>query len=96
MVRIGDQWKRERIFRLEFLVAGDGIFADSDDLCVFRFETVDGVAKLRAFARSTRCVVFGIEPQDERLAQQLARVELPALVVNDVEFRHLGAFSKHG
>ena len=43
----------------------DRIATDADNSRTFSIKLLDDVAKLRALAGSTRCVVFGIEPEHE-------------------------------
>ena len=70
----------------------DRIATDADDSRMFSIELLDHVAKLRALAGSTRCIVFGIEPEHEIATEQVVCGNNVAFIVEKGQHRQFVAY----
>jgi SAM-dependent methyltransferase len=94
-IDVRKELERNVVLRFEFLMRGDRVAADADNLDAFALEARVCVAELRRFVRSTRCVVFRIKPQNQRLIEKIAAVHRLARIVEHRNARHLRAYVEH-
>lgn len=80
---------------LEFGLSVDGISAATNNGRIQLLETAHRVAKLGRFVRSTWCVGFGKEIEDEVLAAKIGKGNRAAIVSRGPERGCLVAFLEH-
>src|SRR5258707_13319727 len=99
VVGVGDERKLVSVLRLEPLMLGDGVRADSDDLRAESLEPREGILETGCLDGSARGVVLRIEEQDHQLSLEVCERHTTAGViqrresgrlVSSFHARHLG------
>jgi len=68
------------MFDFELLMGFDAVSADADDDGFLGFERFDFITEINGFLCSARGVVFGIEVQDNDLANKILECDFLAIV----------------
>src|SRR6516165_7646092 len=71
LLRVGEQWERQRLLRRELIVRGHGVARDADDVRSGLPEGGQQIAEILRFARATGSHVARIEIDDEPAAERV-------------------------
>ena len=70
-VFVGNQVEREGLFCAEVFMGPDAVPGHAHNFGACCLELVIQVTEVLSFACATRCVIFGIEPEDEAFAAEI-------------------------
>jgi hypothetical protein len=93
---VGEERKRQAVLGLELRVRSLAVRADAVDDRAGALELAPRVADVACLLRAPRCVVLGIEVEDDRLPTQVRKLDALTRVRRKLEVGRRLAFLDHG
>ena len=94
-LRVRQENKRQIILLGEFLMGGNGIFADTDDNNILCLELLVACGKGAGLPGAAGGIVLGIELQNNLFPQMIRQTNSPSILIREAKIRRFAIYFQH-